>query len=346
MKYPLLLLGSLSLAHGLALYYPYAYTAEGSAVFTPTQSQYIAKDELGQYSYGYSEPLSSKQETRTLDGVTQGYYSYRDAAGKLQRVNYVADNEGFHVAATNLPKTKVSEKSLEFTPRSASYPVDHHVEHPAEVPHSIHSVPVVQHPVGHHPIEVPHQHTVVETGRSAHPEGHHPVEHHEHSVAAVQHPVGHHPVEVPHHHTVVESGRSAHPEGHHPVDHHEHSVAAVQHPVGHHPVEVPHHHTVVESGRSAHPEGHHSIEHPEHSVSGSDPAGPHGGHSQLPHPVSDTAEVAAAKSLHLQRVHDEGVRNQVLTKIPVAVARSHHVVVPAPVYGYTIPRYYTPGYYF
>ncbi|XP_043649708.1 uncharacterized protein LOC122617787 [Drosophila teissieri] len=293
MKYPLLLLGSLSLAHGLALYYPYAYTAEGSAVFTPTQSQYIAKDELGQYSYGYSEPLSSKQETRTLDGITQGYYSYRDAAGKLQRVNYVADNEGFHVAATNLPKAKVSQESLEFTPRSASHPVEHHIEHPV-----------------------------------------------------VQHPVGQHPVDVSHHHTVVESGRSAHPEGHHPVEHHENSVPVVQSSVVHHPVEVPHHHTVVESGRSALPEGLHPIEHHDHSISGSEPSGSHGGHSQLPHPVSDTAEVAAAKSLHIQRVHDEGVRNQVLAKIPVAVARSHHVVVPAPVYGYTIPRYYTPGFYY
>ncbi|EDX10711.1 GD14633 [Drosophila simulans] len=341
MKYPLLLLGSLSLAHGLALYYPYAYTAEGSAVFTPTQRQYIAKDELGQYSYGYSEPLSSKQETRTLDGITQGYYSYRDAGGKLQTVNYVADNEGFHVAATNLPKAKVPQESLEFSPRSASHPVEHHVEHHAEVSH-----PVVQHPIGHHPVEVPHHHTVVESGRSAHPDGHHPVEHHDHSVSVVQHPGGHHSVEVPHPHTVVESGRSAHPDGHHPVEHHEHPVPVAQHPLGHHPVEVPHHHTVVESGRSAHPEGHHPIEHHEHAVSGADPSGSHGGHSQLPHPVADTAEVAAAKSLHLQRVHDEGVRNQVLAKIPVAVARSHHIVVPAPVYGYTIPRYYTPGFYY
>ncbi|XP_017080093.2 uncharacterized protein LOC108113898 [Drosophila eugracilis] len=243
MKYPLLLIGSLSLAHGLALYYPYVYTAEGSAVFTPTQQQYIAQDQLGQYSYGYAEPLSSKQETRTIDGVTQGTYSYRDALGKKQTVNYVADANGFHVAATNLPKAVVPQESLGFSPRSASHPVEHSVEHPAVVSH-----PVVPHPVGHHPVEAPHHPTVVETGRSAHPEGHHPVEHHEHSV--------------------------------------------------------------VDS-----------------SVSG---------HSQLPHPVSDTVEVAAVKSLHLKRVEDEAVRNQVLAKVSVPLARSHHVVVPAPVYGYTM----------
>uniref|UniRef100_A0A6P4EH52 Uncharacterized protein LOC108043343 n=1 Tax=Drosophila rhopaloa TaxID=1041015 RepID=A0A6P4EH52_DRORH len=253
MKYPLLLLGSLSLAHGLALYYPYAYSAEGTAVFTPTQRQYIAKDRFGQYAFGYSEPLSSKQETRTIDGTTQGTYSYVDAEGKLQTVNYLADNEGFHVAATNLPKAIVPQESLGIGPRSASHPVEHPVEHTAVVPH-----PVIPHPVGQHPVEI-------------------------------------------HHPTVVESGRSVQPEGHHPVEHNEHSVP----------------------------------------LSGSP-----GGHVQLPHPVADTVEVAAAKSLHLKRVEDEGVRNQLLAKVPIPVARSHHVVVPAPVYGYTIPRYYTPGFYY
>ncbi|KAH8297545.1 hypothetical protein KR054_002299 [Drosophila jambulina] len=248
MKYPLLLLASLSLAHGLALYatsYPFVYSAEGSAVFTPTQRQYISQDQLGQYSYGYAEPLSSKQETRTLDGITRGSYSYRDAAGKLQTVDYVADNEGFHVAATNLPKAIVPLDSLGISGRSGV----HSVEHPAVVSHQV----PVQHPVeSHH-----HQPTVVETARSAQPEVHHPAEKY-----------------------------------------------------------------------------------------GSPVAGSHvGGHVSLPHPVSDTVEVAAAKSLHLKRVEDEAVRNQVLAKIPVA--RSH-VVVPAvaPVYGYTVPRYYSPRFYY
>ncbi|KAH8301221.1 hypothetical protein KR018_007958 [Drosophila ironensis] len=219
MKYPLLLLGSLSLAHGLALYattYPFVYTAEGSAVFTPTQRQYITQDQLGQYSYGYSEPLSSKQETRTLDGTTFGTYSYRDALGKLQTVEYRADAGGFHVAATNLPKNVLPLPQDGISPRSSSHshPVDHGVSHPVAQP------------------------------------------------------------------TVVESGRS--------VEHHDH---------------------------------------------------------QLPHPVDDTDEVAAAKSLHLKQVEDEKVRNQVLAKVPVARS-SHHVLVPAPVYGYPVPRYYAPGVYY
>lgn len=68
------------------------------------QQQYHAQDEFGQYSYGYSEPLSAKKEIKTLDGVTRGSYSYIDAENKLQTVDYVADGLGFRVAATNLPK--------------------------------------------------------------------------------------------------------------------------------------------------------------------------------------------------------------------------------------------------
>ncbi|KAJ8868699.1 hypothetical protein PR048_030238 [Dryococelus australis] len=67
-------------------------------------SQYHAQDELGQYSYGYSGDTSAKHETRTLDGITQGGYSYLDANGLVQSASYVSDPvNGFRVAATNLP---------------------------------------------------------------------------------------------------------------------------------------------------------------------------------------------------------------------------------------------------
>merc|ERR1711988_1910623 len=70
----------------------------------PTHSQFHGQDELGGYNYGYATADSSKQEFRTPDGVVQGTYSYVDANGILQTVNYVSDAEGFKVAATNLPK--------------------------------------------------------------------------------------------------------------------------------------------------------------------------------------------------------------------------------------------------
>uniref|UniRef100_A0A1A9VIT0 Cuticle protein 6 n=1 Tax=Glossina austeni TaxID=7395 RepID=A0A1A9VIT0_GLOAU len=88
--------------------YPFVYGAHTSSVITPVQQQYHTQDELGQYAYGYSDPLSAKQEVRSLDGVTQGSYSYIDAEGILQTVDYTADENGFRVAATNLPKYQQS----------------------------------------------------------------------------------------------------------------------------------------------------------------------------------------------------------------------------------------------
>ncbi|KAI8120134.1 hypothetical protein FF38_09533, partial [Lucilia cuprina] len=84
--------------------YPIVYGSQTSSIITPVQHQYHTQDELGQYAYGYSDPLSTKQEVRSLDGVTRGSYSYRDANDILQTVDYTADDSGFHVAATNLPK--------------------------------------------------------------------------------------------------------------------------------------------------------------------------------------------------------------------------------------------------
>ncbi|KAK4875278.1 hypothetical protein RN001_011700 [Aquatica leii] len=74
------------------------------AIHTPVSSQYHSQDNLGQYSYGYVNPLSSKSELKTADGVTRGGYSYIDANGIVQTINYVADSvHGFRVVGTNLP---------------------------------------------------------------------------------------------------------------------------------------------------------------------------------------------------------------------------------------------------
>ena len=50
----------------------------------------------------------------------QGTYSYVDANGVLQTVNYVSDAEGFKVAATNLPKAPLPEAAAS-APAPAPY---------------------------------------------------------------------------------------------------------------------------------------------------------------------------------------------------------------------------------
>merc|ERR1712150_359041 len=66
-------------------------------------SQYHAQDDAGQYSFGYNDGSSVKQEIKTADGVIRGAYSYVDSDGIVQNVNYIADALGFRVGATNLP---------------------------------------------------------------------------------------------------------------------------------------------------------------------------------------------------------------------------------------------------
>ncbi|KAF0305919.1 Cuticle protein 6 [Amphibalanus amphitrite] len=79
------------------------YTTYAAPVPAATSSQYHAQDELGSYSYGYADGLSTKHENKNAYGGTVGSYSYRDANGIVQTVSYVADSAGFRVKATNLP---------------------------------------------------------------------------------------------------------------------------------------------------------------------------------------------------------------------------------------------------
>lgn len=77
-------------------------------IYTSHISQFHSQDGLGQYAYGYNGDLSTKSETRTIDGITRGTYSYIDADGNVQTVEYTADPIlGFRAAATNLPKAPI-----------------------------------------------------------------------------------------------------------------------------------------------------------------------------------------------------------------------------------------------
>merc|ERR1711981_729193 len=88
--------------NGLPLGYAGAYAgAYAPAVAAPyvapysapayTGSQFHAQDEFGNLNYGYANLNSAKQEVGNTYGGVQGGYSYVDAAGVLQQVQYVAD---------------------------------------------------------------------------------------------------------------------------------------------------------------------------------------------------------------------------------------------------------------
>lgn len=107
---------------------PSFYAAAPGAVHTiataPITSQYHSQDDLGRYSYGYSSGLSAKSEIKTLDGITRGAYSYLDAEGKLQSVQYTADAvNGFRATASNMPVAPVETRTAPIETRTAPMPV-------------------------------------------------------------------------------------------------------------------------------------------------------------------------------------------------------------------------------
>merc|ERR1712001_271077 len=95
-------------------YHPYAaagypYAAAPYAAYAPYSagSQFHAQDEFGNLNYGYTNINSVKQEVGNTYGGVTGGYSYVDANGQLQRVEYVADGLGFRVADSRLPVAPV-----------------------------------------------------------------------------------------------------------------------------------------------------------------------------------------------------------------------------------------------
>merc|ERR1719213_179601 len=96
--------------NGLPLGYAGAYAPAVAAPYVApysapayTGSQFHAQDEFGNLNYGYANLNSAKQEVGNTYGGVQGGYSYVDAAGVLQQVQYVADGAGFRVADSRLP---------------------------------------------------------------------------------------------------------------------------------------------------------------------------------------------------------------------------------------------------
>merc|ERR1711990_1389768 len=88
-------------------------------------SQYHAQDEFGNLNYGYSNLNSAKAEAGNPYGGVNGGYSYVDADGVLQQVQYVADAAGFRVADSRLPVAPVYDGvAPTFNPELPVAPVD------------------------------------------------------------------------------------------------------------------------------------------------------------------------------------------------------------------------------
>merc|ERR1719347_1263723 len=59
-------------------------------------NQYFLQDRSGNYAYAYTNQNSEKMEKGDQNSV-QGHYAYIMSNGQKRRVDYIADNQGFHV---------------------------------------------------------------------------------------------------------------------------------------------------------------------------------------------------------------------------------------------------------
>merc|ERR1712212_1326871 len=107
---------------------PVAYAAAAPVIAAAPYtagSQFHAQDEFGNLNYGYANINSAKQEVGNTYGGVSGGYSYVDANGELQQVQYIADGAGFRVADSRLPVAPVYDGvAPTFNPELPVAPVD------------------------------------------------------------------------------------------------------------------------------------------------------------------------------------------------------------------------------
>merc|ERR1712055_615200 len=72
-------------------------------------SQYHLQDEFGNFEYAYANQDSKKME-KGNDMSVRGQYAYIMSDGVLRRVDYIADNSGFHILQDNADSSRSQER--------------------------------------------------------------------------------------------------------------------------------------------------------------------------------------------------------------------------------------------
>merc|ERR1712029_1275441 len=77
---------------------------QNQAVTTP--NQYMVKDDYGNYAYSYNDQQSEKSEQGNNQSI-KGQYAYIMSNGIKRRVEYIADNDGFHIIRDNADPARI-----------------------------------------------------------------------------------------------------------------------------------------------------------------------------------------------------------------------------------------------
>merc|ERR1712142_447284 len=73
-------------------------------------NQYFVKDNFGNYVYSYNDQQSEKSEENN-GKFTKGHYAYIMSNGVKRRVEYIADNNGFHIIRDNADPARIKRSS-------------------------------------------------------------------------------------------------------------------------------------------------------------------------------------------------------------------------------------------
>merc|ERR1719367_2637218 len=79
-----------------------------SQAFGP--NQYFKKDDFGNYVYSYNDQQSEKSEEGN-NQFTKGQYAYIMSNGVKRKVEYIADDNGFHIIKDNADPARIKRSS-------------------------------------------------------------------------------------------------------------------------------------------------------------------------------------------------------------------------------------------
>merc|ERR1719229_1558795 len=75
-------------------------------------NQYFLQDKFGNYAYAFANQNSEKMEKGDQNSV-KGHYAYIMSNGQKRRVDYIADNQGFHVIRDDADNASRFKRSVE-----------------------------------------------------------------------------------------------------------------------------------------------------------------------------------------------------------------------------------------
>merc|ERR1712110_819015 len=73
-------------------------------------NQYMVKDDFGNYAYSYNDQQSEKSEEGNAQSI-KGQYAYLMSNGVERRVEYIADNDGFHIIKDNADPARIKRSA-------------------------------------------------------------------------------------------------------------------------------------------------------------------------------------------------------------------------------------------